>query len=210
MSNGIGAKPANVQRIVFKQIVYGDFRKFEAQSNDAHTGGGARDLRFRPYEEFAKVFCLLFPTVRTEQRRRGGRRVDVAIQVGHLYWFDKGKDAAKEATFEPPTDVRPREGRLPIVHTYPPFNRIVQIWPENSWEEDRRALKVQGRLVLLLVQRDDGSVWAEFATEKSLNSGAWEDSVASPILRTLNAKRRSKQVARGYVDFVSGEEYSDD
>lgn len=195
MSNQIGAKPAGVKRVVFKQIVEGDFRKFEAQSNDADSGGGARDLRFRPYDEFEKIFRQIFPGVRTEKRKRDGGKSDVEILVGRLHWSDGGKDASKEATFEPPTDARPNEGRIPVVHTYPPFNVLP---PTN-----------EGRMVLLLIQRDDDSVWPAFATEDSLRSGAWQDSVARPILRSLDGKRSANQVARGYIDFASGKEYSD-
>ena len=209
MSELIGAKPADVKRVVFKQIVWGDFRKFEARSNDADTGGGARDLRFRPHAEFAEVFRLLFPATRTEQRRREGENVSVEVLVGRLHWSDGGKDVSKEATFETPTTARAGEGRIPTVYRYPPFNHIIAVWPEDKWEKDKWTLKGEGRLVLLLVQRDDGTVWPEFATEKSFNSGVWEDSVARPILRSLNAKRRSTQVARGYIDFASRKEYSD-
>lgn len=195
MSNQTGAKAAGVKRVVFKQIVEGDFRKFEAQSNDADSGGGARDLRFRPYDEFAKVFRHLFPGIRTEKRKRNGKKVNVEILVGRLHWSEGGKHGSKEATFDPPTDARPHEGRIPVVHTYPPFNVLP---PTN-----------QGRMVLLLIQRDDDTVWPAFATEDSLRSGAWQVSVSGPILRSLDGKRRANQVARGYIDFVSGKEYSD-
>jgi hypothetical protein len=195
MNDQIGTKPADVKRVVFKQIVEGDFRKFVAQSNDAETGGGARDLRFRPFDEFVEVFRLLFPAVRREKRRREGGMIDIEILVGRLHWFDGGNDASKEATFEPPTDARPNEGRLPIVHKYPPFNHL----PSTD----------KGRMVLLLVQRDDDTVWVEFASEDSLRSGEWHDAVAQPILRSLDAKRGFKQVARGFIDLMSGKEYSD-
>lgn len=191
----MGTKAAGVKRVVFKEVVEGDFRKFEAQSNDADSGGGARDLRFRPYDEFEEVFRHLFPDIRTEKRKRNGKKVDVEILVGRLHWLEGGKHRSKEATFEPPTDARPNEGRIPIVHTYPPFNVLP---PTN-----------QGRMVLLLVQHDDDTVWPAFATEDSLRSGAWQDSVSGPILRSLDSKRPANQVARGYVDFENGKAYSD-
>ncbi len=191
MPDEIIAKPRGVKRVVFKQIVEGDFRKFVAQSNDTDSGGGARDLRFRPYDEFVKVFRLLFPVVRHAKRRRNGGMVDVEILVGKFHW----PGGSKEATFEPPTDARPNEGRVPVVHTYPPFSKL----PATN----------QGKMVLLLVQRDDDTVWPEFATEESLRSGKWHKSVAQPILRSLDAERASNQVARGYIDFATGEVYSD-
>ena len=190
-----GAPPAHVKRVVFKEIAEGDYRKFEAHSNDADSGGGARDLRFRPYEKFREVFLDLFPLVRAATRRRGGVDTEVKVLVGRLYWPDGDTVASAEATFEPPTDARPNEGRIPVVHTYPPFSDL----PSTN----------QGKVVLLLIQRDDDTVWPSFATEGSLRSGAWEPSVATPILASLKASRPTNQVARGYIDFARGTMFSD-
>lgn len=195
MGDPAAPKPAGVKRLVFKEITEGDFRKFEAESNDADTGGGARDLRFRPYDPFEYIFSTLFPGVKKEQRVRSGKKVSVNVQVGQLHWDEHGREIAREVTFEPPTTARPDEGRIPIVHTYPPLRRFP---PTN-----------EGRMLLLFIQRDDDKVFAEFTTEKSLRSGAWEDQVATPILKSLGAKRGSGNLARGYLDFVSGKEYSD-
>jgi hypothetical protein len=195
MDSIAGSKPAGVKRVVFKQIVVGDFRKFEAQSNDADTGGGARDLRFRPYDEFAEIFRQIFPEVRQEKRRRNGVRTSVEVFVGRITWSNGESTQSREASFEPPTDARPNEGRIPVVHTYPPLNRLP---PTN-----------EGRMVLLLVQRDDDTVWAEFATEDSLRSGNWHQQVGGPIIAALDARRPSNQVARGYIDFVTGRVYAD-
>jgi hypothetical protein len=52
-------------------------------------------------------------------------------------------------------------------------------------------------------------VWPAFATEAQLRSGAWHDLVAKPIVACLSRPRGVGQVARGYIDFVSGEEYCD-
>jgi len=187
---------AGIKRIVFKEIVEGDLRKFEAQSNDADTGGGARDLRFRPFEEFQTIFSALFPNTRIETRRRGGAAANVEVLVGAFHWLDEAQlRQSREAIFEPPTDPRPGEGRIPMVHKYPPFNRLP---PTN-----------EGRMVLLLIQRDDDTVWPEFATENSLRSGDWAVSVSEPILRSLEAQRNTHSVARGYIDYVTGREYSD-
>ncbi|GIK51471.1 MAG: hypothetical protein BroJett014_04440 [Planctomycetota bacterium] len=195
MVDPVAVIPAGVTRVVFKQMVEGDFRKIEAQSNDADTGGGARDLRFSPFEEFAKIFSIIFPTLRKEKRKRNGVATDVDVFVGRLHWTEGGKEVSKEVTFEPPTDARPNEGRIPVVHTYPPLNNP----PATN----------QGKMVLLLIQRNDGTVWPAFTTEASLKSGEWEPMVAASVLRSLSAKRPVNQVARGYIDLVTGQEYSD-
>jgi hypothetical protein len=82
-----------------------------------------------------------------------------------------------------------------VVHKYDAFKKPV---PRN-----------EGRIVLLLVQRDDLRVWPEFVTEAQLGSGAWHDSVAKPILKCLRASRGRGQVARGFIDYSSGMEYCD-
>src|SRR4029079_6724773 len=71
--NALAADSA-VARVVFREIVPGDLRKVEADAQDAGTGGGARDLRFRPYEKFAPVFSVLLPERVQEMRKRGGER----------------------------------------------------------------------------------------------------------------------------------------
>lgn len=184
-----------VKRIVYKEVPEGDWRKFRAQSNNAASGGGARDLRFRPYDEFAKIFALLFPQARSELRRRGGKKVGVKVYWGTLHWTRGGTDGSREARFEPPTDSRPYEGRVPVIYKYPPFKLV----PTTN----------EGRIVVMLVQRNDDTVWPEFVTEQSLRSGAWEASISAPILRSLDAPRSARQVARGYIDLVRNVAYSD-
>jgi hypothetical protein len=200
MSDKKPARPSGVKRIVYREIVDGDRRKFQARSTDTSSGGGARDLRFGSYEKFADIFRTMFPSNRVVKRRRGSKQVDVKVLVGQLHWVEKRKNppqeviSSQEVIFEPPTDARRNEGRLTRVHTYPPL-RV-------------KLPTTQGRLVLLLVQRDDDSVWPEIVTEKSLRSGGWDDCVAGPILRSLDSTR-SNRAARGYMDFENGDTYSD-
>lgn len=195
MANHDRVGPAGVKRVVFKELAEGDYRKFEAQSNDAETGGGARDLRFRPYDEFQVVFRALFPGVRKVRRRRNGQQSEIEIFVGRLHWSVGGISSSDEAVFEPPTDARPHEGRIPVVHRYKPLQDLP---PQGS-----------KKVVLLLIQRSDDTVWLELVPEDSLRSGDWEDRVAGPILDSLDAKRPANQVARGFVDLVARRNYSD-
>ncbi len=196
MPNATAAQPAGVLRVVFRQIVAGDFRKFKAESNDADSGGGARDLRFRPYPAFRDIFADLLPSTRIEKRRRNGIPTDTEIRVGAFFWSEgNGKEASKEATFEPPTDARPNEGRIPVVHTYPPFNTL--------------PATTEGKMVALLIQREDGNVWPAFATEEALRSGQWNTGISDFILKSLDANRPQNQVARGFIDFVARKDYSD-
>jgi hypothetical protein len=182
-----------VARIVFKEVVPGDERKFRNDSVDTDTGGGARDLRFRPYDRFADVFERMFPEKRTETRKRGGNIQDTEVLVGRFSWDLSGHVETDEATFETPTDVRAGEGRIPVVYKYPPLQQKLPVG--------------EGRVVVLLIQRKDGSVWPHFASEKSLRSGDWEPQVASAILDCLQKKRGETRVARGFIDFETGEQF---
>ena len=182
------SKPAGVKRIVFKEAVEGDFRKFQAMSNDSDSGGGARDIRFRPHDKFDPIFERLFPN----QTVISG----AMVRAGEFFWKGSGgAEESAEARYWPPTKARPGEGRVATVHKYPPF--------EVPQPTDK------GRVVVLLVQRDDDKVWPEFATEDDLRSGAWSDAVSQPILRSLDANRREDEVARGFIDFETGEEFTD-
>ncbi len=180
--------------VVYKEIVEGDFRKFRAESNDAPTGGGARDLRFRPYDVFAPVFEQLFPGKRMEARTRGKTRTQVEILVGHFHWLnDRGGVESMEATFEPPTDARAGEGRIAVVYKYPCFNNLP---PTN-----------EGRMLVLLIQHSNGQVWPRFATEDSLRSGDWNEEVARNLLQCLDADRRTGTVARGYFNLSNSAQH---
>lgn len=189
MVNGVAA----VKRFVYRQIVPGDLRKFDADANDADTGGGARDLRFRPHTTFGPVFADLFPNVRHEMRLRGGVQTPVQICVGAFYWLEHPNvERSREATYEPPTDARPDEGRIPTVHLYPPFDVV----PKND----------ETRLIVLLIQTMDDKVWPHLVTEGELlfrGPGEWDRSVATPVLACL-ARSDGRTVVRGFVDFVTG------
>ena len=186
------AADSAVARVVFREIVPGDLRKVEADAQDAGTGGGARDLRFRPYEKFAPVFSVLLPERVPEMRKRGGERVPVELSRGKLYWLEEEETRSAEAVFEPPTDARPGEGRLTCVHNVPPLREL----PERD-----------GRFVLLLVQDGAGRVWPHVVTDTSLRGGEWDDAVAQPIVKCLDAAAGRKSVCAGYIDLTNDTRY---
>ena len=77
-----------IARIVFREILDGDRRKFVAKSNDTDTGGGARDIRFRSWTKLKTVFRRMFPHVRHLSRRRDGKPVTEDAYVGTFSWFN--------------------------------------------------------------------------------------------------------------------------
>ncbi|MDP9896659.1 hypothetical protein J2W32_005769 [Variovorax boronicumulans] len=186
-----------VARILYKEIVEGDLRKIQAQSNDADTGGGARDFRFGSYKTLLPVIKQMFPQTVKENRKRGGQIVQIDVFKGAFSWRNaEGKVEAKESFFEPPTDVRPSEGRIARIHEYPCF------------DASKVKIGAGNRVLLLLIQLDDGSVWPHYAEEKSLRTpGAWHAVVAKELLDCLDADRPVNQAVIGYRDFTNADRY---
>lgn len=115
MANG----SAQIARILYKEIVPGDLRKILAQSNDSDTGGGARDFRFGSYKTLLPVIEQMFPHKVKENRKRDGVVEEIDVFKGEFYWRNEsGQVERKDSFFEPPTDVRPSEGRIARVHEY--------------------------------------------------------------------------------------------
>lgn len=178
MANG-NTPFTGVELVVYKKIVAGDFRKFRAESNDTPSGGGARDLRFSPSNEFMALFNRMF----TRQGTTG-------TLTGQLYWDDL---PPTNVTIHQPTNARPNEVRIGTVHECFP----AQVIPTNS--ED---------CVLLLVLRSDGRVYPYFTSEHSLQHDRWHPAVKGPILRGLEAKRPANITPMGYVDIENGREWN--
>ncbi len=188
----------SVARILYKEIVQGDLRKIEAQSNDADTGGGARDFRFGSYKKLLPVIEKMFPNRKTENRKRNGKQVEISVFQGRFFWInDQHETVNKESFFEPPTDVRPSEGRIVRVSEYGCF--------------DTRLIPIAGignRVLLLLIQLYDNSVWPYFAEEKTLRQpNVWDPAVAKELLTCIDATRPANRVVIGYKDFIDGSRY---
>lgn len=175
---------SGVKRLVFKKIVKGDRRKFEAASNDTPSGGGARDLRFSPYNEFLKVFQRMLPNE------------DSGNFSGNISWVADpvtNKVVSKNNSFYPPTSARPNEGRLIQVHK----NLPVTLLPPEE----------EGDAILVILQNDDSQTWAFYTTERSLLNDDWNEQVKSFILEAINAKRPVNSTAMGYVDYEHHESF---
>lgn len=194
MANGAG----QVARILYKEIVPGDLRKILAQSNDSDTGGGARDFRFGSYKTLLPVIQQMFPQKVKENRKRDGVVEHIDVFKGEFFWrIDKGQDERKDSFFEPPTDVRPSEGRIARVHEY------------GCFDTSRVPKGGEGnRVLLLLIQLNDGSVWPFYAEEQTLRiKGKWDPVVAKELLDCLDAKRAANRAVIGYRDFTNAGRY---
>lgn len=190
--------PGGLARVVYREILEGDRRKFIAESNDSETGGGARDLRFRPYDKFGSIFSELFPLKDTVSRKRDGVKKSLERFMGTFYWSEHDKpDQKMNAYFEPPTDARPNEGRIAKVHTYPCFH------------PSRVPVTGTGdRLFLLLVQNANGEVWVHFVSESALRTDErWDPQFVHQIIACISGRRPKAHAVQGYIDYISGRSF---
>jgi len=187
------ANEARVARILYKELVEGDLRKLQAKANNSNSGGGARDFRFRSFDTLLPVIKKMFPQTVQEKRRRNKQTVLVDIFKGSFSWFDANENVvSKEAYMEPPTSARPGEGRIARIHEYPCF------------DASKVKIGASNRVLLLLIQLDDGSVWPYYAEEKSLRKqGDWHQDVAEVLLNCLDAVRPANQAVLGFKDFTN-------
>ena len=194
MADGMG----RVARILYKEIVQGDIRKIHAESNNADTGGGARDFRFGSYLNIAAIVMKMFPNPTVESRRRSGVATPTNIYCGKFYWRDKtGNVCCANSYFEPPTDARPAEGRITRVHEQPCLSTEQMPMPTD-----------QNRVFLLLIQLLDDTVWPFYVEERTLRTtGLWDPNVAQKMLDCIDARRRADQAVIGFFDFMAGESY---
>lgn len=171
------ARPEPVA-IVFKQMLDGDVRKLAAESNDAPTGGGARDLRF-PDAPFRKVLNRFFPRVISASQNGG------EVRSGRLTWHHDNKTDVYDVEFWPPTDARPTESRIARIHGLPPLLRC----------PDPRI----GDPVFIILTLDSTEDFrADYARASELAS-RWRSEIASPILRSLHSARSGRAGCGWYL-----------
>lgn len=193
MANSAG----QVARILYKEIVEGDFRKIHAKSNNSKSGGGARDFRFGSYPNIEPIVRQMFPNQRQEYRKRRGVNVLTTLHTGFFHWEDNGNYYSKESIFESPTDARRSEGRIAKVHEQPCL--ATHLIPQAS---------TVNRVFVLLIQLVDESVWPYYAEERTLRiQGAWDPDVATQILGCIDARRPAKNAAVGFFDFTNATRY---
>ena len=187
----------HITRILYKEIVAGDLRKINAESNDADTGGGARDFRFGSYPNVAAIVQRMFPVQTQEPRRRNGALVPTTIYSGTFYWADsQGIVRSAPAFFEPPTDARALEGRIARVHEQPCLA-----------DSKMPPLSATNRVFVLLKQLDDDTVWPEYIDEQSIRNTASRNPVTHQMLGCIDAPRRQGNAVIGFYDFVNGGNY---
>jgi len=175
---------ANVKRIIFREVMPGDLRKFTATSADATTGGGARDFRFTPFNKFDGVFARALPGRDKEPRLRNNVRTTVTLYTANVRVPGKnGTAPTKELRFEPPTTARDGEGRLAQLSKFglePPTG--------------------EGRFLLLIIEDANANVIVTFYSEQDLANGAWHSTV-NDFFNQVFSTPQKKNANQGYIDF---------
>lgn len=151
-------------RVLFQNIDDGDRRKFEARSNDSDTGGGARDLRFRPEDIFLPFFGRMLPHKRYEARTSKGVKSQIEVLSGTVTWTEPTGD--KSATLEvwPATNARPNECRISRISSYGLYSLI-------------KSDPSGGRSVFMMFQQASSAIRIYFTTETSLRTGNWDPKI---------------------------------
>lgn len=194
------AASSPVQRLLYKQLLAGDFRKLTGTSNNApKAGGGARDIRL-PYTAFDPVFAELLPGIEMDLRKEAGiaRRVMSPVRTGPVHVTLASGPAVETMRWERPTPSRPTEGRIPTVHEVAATSALLA------------AQTAAGdSSFLLIVQDHSGQLRVHAAHAADLRSGKWAEQVAKPILAHLDSPRRRRdRAACGYLDFTDGTRYA--
>ncbi|HEL3014585.1 TPA: hypothetical protein UL935_000299 [Stenotrophomonas maltophilia] len=162
MAAVLGFNPiGTADRILFKTLPDGDWKKFAGESNyDPSAGGGARDMRYNGIANFAAIASQFFPAISKEWRKRQKIQQLLDIYTGNLR-YGLGAGQVDAAAFESPTDARKGEWRLTKVTGMTLANYAAPVAGGN--DED----------ILVLAQQPNGEVWAVFSTVNTVTGGAF-------------------------------------
>lgn len=175
--------------MVYKEIVPGDLRKFSATSNDAQSGGGARDIRF-PAKAFRPIMLEIFTNSSTQANGK-------TIHTASVSYLDKQQNLkTTNLTYWPATDSRPSEDRIAKVHSSPAIGGMP-------------PAQDKGTVFLLLIKFDDNTIRCVYAYEDDLKEGKWSNEVCDQILscQAASKSRRRNRTIMGYYDFSQGSGY---
>jgi hypothetical protein len=170
--------------LVFREILPGDIRKQLASSNDAATGGGARDLRFRRAAVMTPVLGRMFPH---QARQRG-------VVRGPVRWYTPaGTQEEALIEFWRPTEARAGEVRLGMIFR-------IKGWEvdETTYQESRAK---GNSWFYFLVLDSNGTVWARLFQEENLDG---ELPIVRTYLRQRMQARKAAAAAFGSIDFETG------
>ena len=173
-------RPGRPMLILFQQITPATVKKALNESADATSGGGARDLRLRPYESVRPFMERLLPRTRTERRADA----EITIRCGIATWGDGSEE--KEIEYWPPTDARPGEGRITRISSLPPLAN-----PPSDLEG----------AVVLFVQDESGLIWVRYSAAEGLRGSMPQ---VSDVIQGCIEQAGPGKIATGCIDLHPG------
>ena len=185
MRMSVGSNDTQVVRVLFQILTEGDRLKMDAVSNFSPTGGGARDLRFRPESEFLPFFRKVLTEVVLEPR--GSTQIET--YRGSVSWEASGQEKSRMMTVWPATDARPNECRIGGINHFD-FPGLVKKDPTG------------GASIFMLFQQRNGVVRVYFTTETSLRSENWNSRIKNFAKDWMATNRRS-----AFLDLETNERF---
>ena len=168
--------------VFFQETKPDDIDKYFRQSNDADTGGGARDLRIRPSKQFWDDLKPFFPT-EISSRERSGIIFSTDMHQGE-------KTVSAKVSLWGPTNTRDEV-------------RIGRLYTIAGWEIDQAQFSQDYDAGVvwfyLLVLDDKNQVWAR--TMRSATIGKNDPGFVARVTHALQLKGGPKKTARGVYHF---------
>ena len=164
-----------IAEVLFHEITEADIRKIYATSNDAQTGGGARDLRFSI--EYAPYLDRLFPKEVTYEN-------GTPYRIGMFEHYDASGMRTTERVhyaFQP-TNARPREVRIAQISRLNFFLDLPTIHSED------------GILFIAFIRKTNGMPQAQYLTEKQIGAKGGNPIIAAAMREALSKRRGNNAV----------------
>lgn len=172
--------------LFFYEMMPGDVLKYQTKSNKAKSGGGARDLRPRPADGFARVLRPMFPET-----------VEEGVSKGTIHWVDdEDNDLSTDICLWRPTAARPGEARIATSYK-------VGKWRVSEEDYNEAVKNDKKRFYVLLMDRDRVT-WAYVMNEEQLEH--WNLQVRDYVRERIALTRKGTHVA-GSINFETGETY---
>ena len=170
-------EPGTPVSAFYQEVVSGDLKKFNRKSNNAKSGGGARDLRVSPVGTYWDPLANYFPTQVDSRTKRGKI----------LSKLNDGKVAEQEVEFMKPTGARKNECRICRIYT-------IENWNITS-EEFESKTNDGHKWFFLLILDNKNQVWAsKFCTDVL-------DEMSDKVKNAIEEKiaQRKKRTIRNFI-----------
>lgn len=166
---------ASIVEVLCHEITDADIRKINASSNDAQTGGGARDLRFSL--NFRPCLDRFFPDEVTIEGH-------TPYRIGLFEHYDRSGNKTTEPllyAFQP-TNARPNEIRIAQIHKVNFFLDVPKI--EGG----------DGILFMAFIRKTEGLPQAQYLTERQIEAHGSNPVIAAAMRKAIGNRHGNNAV----------------